>query len=107
MLAQLAIQPGQLGRTLLADEPVSAMDPRHATEALGVFRGLAGEGVAVAVVLHDLTLALRYADEAVLMDERGSLAAAGPVAQVLRPEVLAPVYGVGFEVVAGRAVVPV
>jgi iron complex transport system ATP-binding protein len=99
--------PGPLGRTLLADEPVSAMDPRHAMEALAVFRSLATEGVAVAVVLHDLTLALRFADAALLMDEAGNQAAAGPAADVLRPEVLAPVYGVGFDLVGGRAVVPV
>lgn len=108
VLAQLdAATPGPLGRTLLADEPVSAMDPRHSMEALAVFRSLAAEGIAVAVVLHDLTLALRYADSALLMDGTGRQAAAGPVADVLRAEVLAPVYGVGFEVVGGRAVVPV
>jgi iron complex transport system ATP-binding protein len=106
-LAQLDVTPGPLGRTLLADEPVSAMDPRHAAEALALLRSLAAGGVAVAVVLHDLTLALRYTDAAVLMDERGSLAAAGTTAAVLTPEVLGPVYGVGFEVVGGRAVVPV
>jgi iron complex transport system ATP-binding protein len=108
VLAQLTTStPGPLGRTLLADEPVSAMDPRHAMEALACFRSLAAEGVAVAVVLHDLTLALRYAHNALLMDQSGRTAAAGPVSEVLRPQVLEPVYGVGFEVVGGRAVVPV
>lgn len=102
--------PGPLGKTLLADEPVSAMDPRHSMEALGLLKSLATQGVAVAVVLHDLTLALRFADTALLMDKDGAQAAAGPVADVLTPAVLEPVYGVGFEVLSGeggRAVVPV
>ncbi len=102
-----AATPGPLGRTLLADEPVSAMDPRHALEALEMLREMAAEGVAVGVVLHDLTLALRYADRAVLLDHNGALLAGGPSADVLRPEVLGPAYGVGFEVLSGRAVVPV
>lgn len=99
--------PSPLGRTLLADEPVSAMDPRHALEALAMLREVAAQGVAVGVVLHDLTLALRYADLAVLLDETGALVASGAAGEVLRPEVLAPAYGVGFEVLGGRAVVPV
>lgn len=107
VMAQLDGPTGPLGKTLLADEPVSAMDPRHAMEALQLLKGLAADGVAVAVVLHDLTLALRYADRALLLDCVGERSAAGPVADVLRPEVLAPVYGVGFEVLSGRAVVPV
>ncbi|HYD02254.1 MAG TPA: ATP-binding cassette domain-containing protein [Phycisphaerales bacterium] len=113
-LARAAAQldgPGErpLGRTLLADEPVSAMDPRHALEALALLRSLASEGAAVCVVLHDLTLALRFADAALLLDERGAPAAVGRAADVLRPEVLGPAYGVAFEVLAGRgggAVVP-
>ncbi|HDQ93585.1 MAG TPA: ABC transporter ATP-binding protein [Synergistetes bacterium] len=47
---------------LLMDEPVSALDPRH---AMGVFR-LLGElrenGRGVIVALHDINLALRFAD---------------------------------------------
>ncbi|HZW05750.1 MAG TPA: ATP-binding cassette domain-containing protein [Phycisphaerales bacterium] len=113
-LARAAAQldgPGDaaLAKTLLADEPVSAMDPRHALEALTLLRSLASGGVAVCVVLHDLTLALRFADAALLMDEHGSPVATGPAADVLRPEVLAPAYGVAFEVLngsGGGAVVP-
>jgi iron complex transport system ATP-binding protein len=107
VMAQLEGPPGALGKTLLADEPVSAMDPRHSMEALRLLKDLAGEGVAVAVVLHDLTLALRFADSALLLDRDGAQAAAGSVADVLTPAVLEPVYGVGFEVWNGRAVVPV
>ncbi|MDP1661370.1 MAG: ATP-binding cassette domain-containing protein [Phycisphaerales bacterium] len=99
--------PCPLGRTLLADEPVSAMDPRHALEALSMLREMAAQGVAVGVVLHDLTLALRYTDLAVLLDHTGALLASGPPTDVLRPEVLGPAYGVGFEVLSGRAVVPI
>ena len=84
-------------RVVLADEPISAMDPRHAMAALGVLRGMACPRTAVVLVLHDLTLALRFGDLAVVMAGTGTVAAQGPVAQTLTPEVLGGVFGTRFE----------
>lgn len=83
-------------KILLADEPVSAMDPAHALDAMELLRQIAARGHAVAVVLHDLSLVLRYADHAALLTTRGEIAAHGPVADVITPATLAPVFGVGF-----------
>lgn len=85
---------------LLADEPVSAMDPKHAIESLSIMRGLAQQGHAVLIVLHDLNHALRFADDAVLLDEQGTVAASGEAREVLTPATLEPVFGVGFESVS-------
>lgn len=89
---------------LLADEPVSAMDPRHALESLMLLRELAerpasdtADSTAVLVVLHDVNHAMRFAHDAAVLDARGTLVACGPVDLVLTPEVLGPVFGVGFE----------
>ncbi|MEM1109654.1 MAG: ABC transporter ATP-binding protein [Planctomycetota bacterium] len=87
---------GATANTILADEPASALDLRHAHEAMGLFRSMAEEGMAVAVVLHGLELATRWADEVWLMD-KGRIVAAGPAEEVLRPEVLSPVYGLELE----------
>lgn len=109
-LARALAQLDGVGQpVLLADEPVSAMDPRHAIETLGALRTLAGAGGVVVVVLHDLALAARFADRALLLRHDGTAAAAGPAADVLSPETLAPVYGIGFtrvEVGGGRCVLP-
>jgi iron complex transport system ATP-binding protein len=83
-------------KSLLADEPVSAMDPLHALQTMAVLREAAGEGAAVGVVLHDLSLALRWCERAVVLDSSGSVAAAGPVGGVLTPETLQRVFGVRF-----------
>lgn len=83
-------------RVLLADEPTSAMDPRHQLLCAGVLRELASRGVAVAVVLHDLTLARELATRAVVMSEAGRVAAAGTASDVLVPDVLDGVFGVRF-----------
>jgi iron complex transport system ATP-binding protein len=80
-------------RTLLADEPVAGLDPAHRLRVMEIFRGLAGEGRCVIVVLHDLTLAARYCDRLILLDQ-GHVAADGPPAAVLTPDLMARVYGV-------------
>jgi len=91
---------------LVLDEPVSAMDLKHAHRSMQALRERAAAGEAVVVVLHDLTLTARYADRVWLMDE-GRLVADGSVGEVMRPEVLEPVYEVRLDVMtdsAGRRV---
>ncbi len=102
-LAQLHAAPRDEPRYLLADEPTSALDPRHALGVIELLAELAGEGVGVAVVLHDLSVALRVADDALVLDETGAPAAHGPAPETLTPEVLRPVFGVRFARVAPRA----
>lgn len=56
----------QRARVLLADEPVSALDPRAAEQVMALLQSLAhDEGLAVAAVLHQPDLAQRYADRAI------------------------------------------
>jgi len=95
LLARAEYQARHSGRLMLLDEPASHLDLRHAHQTMQRLRGLAAAGLAVLVVVHDLNLALRYADDAWLMDE-GRLVASGTWQQVLTPEVLSPVYGVGL-----------
>lgn len=84
-------------RFLLADEPVSAMDPRHAILSLETLRALASRGIGVVCVLHDLSLALRFCDEVVMLGEGGSVLAAGSTRETMTGERLRELYGVGFE----------
>jgi len=91
------------GAALLADEPLSAMDPRHALATLELFRSMAASGLAVAIVLHDLNLASRSCDHAVVLDSSGRLAATGPAASTLTPEALDPVFEVQFRTLGDPA----
>jgi len=96
LLARAEVQSAAQGRAMLLDEPGSHMDLHHRHAMMQRLRGIAERGLAVLVVLHDLDLAVRYADDAWLMDA-GGLRAAGPWEQVLTPECLSPVYGLGLE----------
>lgn len=84
-------------RVLLADEPLANLDPRHAVDALRLFRAAADEGAAVVLVLHDLQAAARAADRVLLLAEGHCLAAGAPD-EVLTPDLLSRAYGVSFQV---------
>lgn len=106
-IAQLTGRDGRARspRFLLADEPLAALDPRHVAQTLRAFRSLAEAGIGVVVVLHDLSAARWVADEAVLLDEGGTVRDAGPADRVLTPRGLEPAFGIGFDEaeIPGRA----
>lgn len=92
--AFLAMALAQEPAVLLLDEPVSALDVGHQLDALGLVRTLTRQrGLAAAVVLHDLHLALRFADRATLLLE-GRVEASGPPARALAGEHLERVFQV-------------
>lgn len=78
---------------LLADEPLTGLDPAHQLDAAALFRRLADNGVGVILTLHDLSMALRLADRIIVM-ARGSVLADDPPAAALTPEIIKRAYGV-------------
>lgn len=86
---------------ILADEPASAMDLRHTFATLGLFRRLASRGVGVVLVLHDLPLVMRYADDCVLLDATGNVAAAGLTSDVMHPDLLERAFEIPFTLTPG------
>lgn len=91
-------------RFLLLDEPTSAQDPAHALRTLDMLRAVVASGVGVLAVMHDLALARRWADEAVVLDGGGALVCAGPTAQTLTPRGLEGVFGTRFVLAVGGGV---
>lgn len=79
--------------TVLLDEPTAALDLAHQEDVMRVARTLVADGRAVAVVLHDLSLAAAYADDVAVLS-RGRLHAFGAPSDVLVPDVIDEVYGV-------------
>ncbi len=79
--------------TILLDEPASFLDVAHQLRLMELCRELAAEGRAVALVLHDLPLALRYADRILLL-EQGRITAEGTPHEVLASGALERAFGV-------------
>ncbi len=78
---------------LLADEPISALDPAHQLAVMELLAQTARHGVTVLAALHDLTLAARFATRVIVLSG-GRVAADGPPRAVLSPALLATAFGV-------------
>ncbi len=98
-LAQIWTAPDQGSRYLLLDEPLSAQDLGRQHQIMHFVRELAGEGVGVLVVVHDLNLAARYSDELLLL-HRGRTLASGTPREVLTPDRIRHAFGLDAVVAA-------
>ncbi|MCH0541561.1 ABC transporter ATP-binding protein [Streptomyces sp. MUM 203J] len=95
---RLAMALAQDTRVLLLDEPTTYLDLRHQLEVMQTVARLREErGLTVLMVLHDLGHAARFADRIVALRD-GRVAADGPPAEVVTPELLAGVLGVAGRV---------
>ena len=78
---------------LLLDEPTNNLDLRNQLEVLALVRDLVRSHAMVGiVVLHELNLAMRYADRFLFLKDRTIFAAGGR--EIMTPETIEQVYGV-------------
>jgi len=73
----LAMEP----EVMLFDEPTSALDPELVGEVLKVMKDLAGEGMTMIVVTHEMRFAREAADEVMFMDQ-------GVIVERNKPEII-------------------
>ena len=107
-------------QVLLLDEPTSNLDMKHQMDTIDLLRTVTRDSgvcvrdseacvrdseACVLVTMHDLNLAVRFADSFLLMKDRRVYAAGGP--EILTPATLRAVYGVEVTVaqVEGQTVV--
>lgn len=92
--AALAQQP----KLLILDEPTNHLDIQYTLEIMELMRKLNREqGITVFAVLHDINMAARFSDRMIVLSE-GSKVKDGPVSEVLREDVLKPVYSIDLVV---------
>ncbi|MCV2491609.1 ABC transporter ATP-binding protein [Geodermatophilus sp. YIM 151500] len=110
--AWIAMALAQGTDLLLLDEPTTHLDLAHAVDVLDLVDQLHHDrGRTVVMVLHDLSLAARYADHLVAMRD-GRIVAQGPPREVITPELLSEVFGLSAAVLPdpvsdGVLVVPI
>jgi len=105
MLARALVQQPQL---LLLDEPTSNLDPKNQHEMLSLVRGLAAErSISALIVIHDISLAMRYCDKFLFM-KSGSVFAYGGES-IVTEETILSVYGIDCTIteIGGRKIVVV
>ncbi|PDT89621.1 heme ABC transporter ATP-binding protein [Bradyrhizobium sp. Y36] len=92
VLVQLACGEAEHGPgLLLLDEPTSSLDLRHQIDLVEAARRRAGGGTAVIAILHDLNLAIRFADRLVVLNG-GRLTADGPRTEIVTREIIRDIF---------------
>ncbi len=97
--AWLAMALAQQTPVLMLDEPTTFLDIGHQIELLDLVSEMnCRSGLTAVMVLHDLSLACRYADYMVAMKD-GRVAAAGAPEQIVSESMVREVFGVDCSVV--------
>jgi iron complex transport system ATP-binding protein len=95
----IAMALAQETDVLLLDEPTTYLDLAHQVEVLDLVTDLnRTRGTTVAIVLHDLNLAARYADHVIAM-KGGAVVALGAPADVVTEELVREVFGLESRVI--------
>jgi iron complex transport system ATP-binding protein len=100
--AWLAMVVAQDTPLLLLDEPTTYLDMAHQLDVLELVRDLHRAGTTVAMVLHDVNQAARYADHLVALRD-GVVVAHGDPDDVLTPALIQDVFGVRCSVLTDPA----
>ena len=103
LFAQLLMRDSAV---MLLDEPVSALDLKHQVALLDILHEETSKRNSVTLtVLHDLNLAVQYADE-LLVIKQGSLFARGRPIDILDAKLIEDVYGIHADVSSGNDGLP-
>ncbi len=81
----------QQARFLVLDEPTNHLDIRYQLETMELVKGL---GLTSLAALHDLNIAANYCDFIHVID-RGRIVASGTPDEILQPQLISDVFGVG------------
>ena len=89
---------------LIADEPTASLDPYHQICILQLLKAYTSKGCGALVVLHNIDLAAKYADQ-ILWMHKGQVIASGPPQETLTEDNLKQVFNVQAQVNEGRVTI--
>lgn len=98
--AYLAMMLTQQSPVMLLDEPTTYLDLSAQFALMNLLKSLCREGRSTLVVLHDLSLALQYADHILLM-QRGCLVASGTPETIMTTGMIESVFNIHVSRTAG------
>jgi iron complex transport system ATP-binding protein len=90
---KIAIALAQQPRLMLLDEPTQHLDLGRQIEVMGLLRKLVERGITVVAAMHDLALVREHCSSGILLTP-DSPALAGPVAELLRADLLQRAFAV-------------
>lgn len=96
----LAMVLAQQTPTLLLDEPTTYLDLAHQLDVLELCASVnAARGMTIVVVMHELNLAIRYADHLIVM-KSGRIQAVGSPVEIVTEELIEQTFGLPCRIVA-------
>ncbi|HTA84493.1 MAG TPA: heme ABC transporter ATP-binding protein [Bacteroidia bacterium] len=101
VMAQIWEQPEDKYRYLLLDEPIASLDLNYQHEFLKIAKEVAQQNTVTIVVIHDINLALQYADF-VLLINKGKIVAMGNTLEVITVENIQEIYALRCRVVQDK-----
>lgn len=81
----------KLNKYILLDEPTSSLDVLHELSLLRYIQKIKIKNIGILIVMHDLNMAARFADDICLLRE-GMVASFGAVRDVMKKDLLSKVY---------------
>jgi iron complex transport system ATP-binding protein len=98
VLAQIWEKPTAGYRYLFLDEPLTSLDINYQQEFLQIAREFANEHTILIAVMHDINLAIQYADQLYFL-KQGNLVVNGSPDKVISPELLKHVFDVDISII--------
>jgi iron complex transport system ATP-binding protein len=93
VLAQIWERPATGNRYLFLDEPLASLDIKYQQEFLNIARDFARQDTVLVAVVHDINLAMQFADKLFLLKD-GELSAHGKPKDILTSELIKDVFDV-------------
>lgn len=85
---------------IIADEPVSELDPKYQVKVMQILKEEAARGAIVLVTMHDIQLTQRFCDDVFLMRD-GEIFQRGAIQKILTAELLSELFKVSFQTEMG------
>jgi len=98
VLAQIWETPASGSRYLFLDEPIASLDIHYQHQFLQTTKMLAAENIVVIAVLHDINLAMHYADDIIFMKE-GGIVKKGAPADIITADLIQEVFNIPVKIV--------
>ena len=98
VLAQIWGKPAEGHRYLFLDEPLTSLDINYQQEFLQIAREFTNEGTVLIAVMHDINLAIQYADKLFFLKE-GKLIAHGSPKDIMHETLIKEVFNVDTSII--------